>query len=195
MKTLDEIILSWEENINRCAVDYQEPEPNEHEDDYYYNNYYRTQLITVEEIERKLGKANKAPAEEAVLESRVQKAVRDVLKQQLEKTPSINTSFIAETPWKWLNQLLTAARIKELAQVRVVRKGRRSGMGYDITELVTSFYGKQILKNLNFNVSRKRVVNKEEFELIVSTCSKIKLKLPEVIQPTTTEKFFNPEVE
>lgn len=195
MSDLQTLIKTWETNINRCLEGYIEPEEKtEDYDGYDYDPNYYNRIIEAEEIEQKLGKVDKS-LDAAVLDSRVQKAVMQLVKKLLDDDPKNNLRFITETPWKWLNQLLTTARLKELAQVHVVKKGRRSGMGYDITELITSFYGKQILKNMNYNVSRKRVVNKEEYELIVATCAKIKLKLPEVIQATTTEKFFNPETE
>ena len=195
MSSVAAICKQWSLNINRCLVDYQEPQENDSYEDYYdYDPNYKLDTLTEDEIINKLGKLDES-LDTVVLENRVQKAVMQLIKKQLESDPKKNTQYIAETPMAWFNQLLLKARLKELANVRVVKKGRRSGMGYDITELVKSFYGKQILKNLNFNVSRKRVVNKEEYELIVETCAKIKLKLPEVIQATTTEKFFNPEAE
>ncbi len=125
-----------------------------------------------------------------IKEARIQKAMMTDIKSRLDKDIAFNQEFKDKTDWNWLNRMLTAARVKELASVRIVVKGRRSGMGFDITELVRSYYGRQILKGLDFNVSRRRVATREEFETIQEACARIKLKLPEVIQPTTTEQFF-----
>ncbi len=128
--------------------------------------------------------------ESALIEARLQKGLLLLVKSKLDKDIALNQEFKDKTDWNWLNRLLTAARLKELASVKITVKGRRAGMGYEIVELVRSYYGRSILKSLNFNVSRRKVVTKEEFKTIQEACAKIKLKLPEVIQPTTTELFF-----
>ncbi len=150
------------------------------------------QIFFLESFIDSLGKLEK-DAPTPIKEARIQKAMMLEIKSRLDKNLAYNQKFKDRTDWNWLNKLLTAARVKELAGARIVVKGRRSGMGYDITELVRGYYGRRILQGLNFNVSRRKVANKEEFESIQAACSKIKLKLPEVIQPTTTETFFEPE--
>ncbi len=154
------------------------------------NSFVVKKVIFFEEdILDSLGDIEKdAPTQ--IKEARIQKALMQEIKSRLDKDLAFNQEFRDKTDWNWLNRMLTAARVKELASVRIVVKGRRSGMGFDITELVRSYYGRQILQGLNFNVSRRRVVTREEFESIQAACAKIKLKLPEVIQPTTTEQFF-----
>ena len=190
MSQWEDLIQRWVNDVNKCSVNYQD---QDEDDDYYSYHYSRDAILEADDVREQLKPLD--DVEPAVMESRVQNAIMQLLKGYLDHEPAFNSQFVSQTPWKWLNQLLLAARIKELAGVKVVRKGRRSGMGYDITELVGSYYGRQILQTLNFNVSRKRVVNKDEFELIGKACEKIKLKLPEVVQPTTTEQFFSQDKE
>ena len=79
-------------------------------------------------------------------------------------------------------------RLKELAAVKIVKKGGGAGLRYDITGLAATFYGKKILKSLGF--VRRRVVKVDELEQLRTVCQKFKLDLPEAVEPTTTEKYF-----
>jgi len=126
-----------------------------------------------------------------ILEGRLQKAFMSFVKYKLDADPSYNQKFVDKTDWEWLNKLLTAARIRELTSIKIVKKGgRTTGLRFDITEFSKSFYGTKILESLNFNPSRKSV-NINELDAIKEACANIKLKLPEEIQPTTTEVFFD----
>ncbi len=133
-------------------------------------------------------------AVDGIIEASLQKALLTIIKSELDENLSANQKFNDKTDWNWLNRLLTTARLKELASVKIIVKGRRTGMGYEIIELVRSHYGRNILKSLNFNVSQRRVVSKDEFKTIQDACAKIKLTLPEVIKPTTTECFFDEDL-
>lgn len=88
-----------------------------------------------------------------------------------------------------LQQLLTAARIKELSRARIVKKGGRKKLAYDVTDLRATFYGKQLLKTAGLG-DRQRVLDKDELEKLNETCAKVKLVLPETVEPTATERFF-----
>ena len=133
-------------------------------------------------------------AAEAVLDARIQKALLTIVKERLDAKPELNQRFKPTTEWKILNQLLTVARLKELTRVRIVKKGRTSGgAGFDVDELSRTFYGRQVLKGLGFGKQR-RILNKTEFEKVKAEFAKIKLTLPEAVEPTTTEKYFAQDV-
>jgi hypothetical protein len=131
--------------------------------------------------------------EDAVLDARIQKAVLTMVKEKLDTDPELNRRFKATTDWKVLNQLLTLARVKELTQVRIVKKGRSAGgAGFDVDELSRTFYGRQVLDGLGFT-KRRKTLDKAEFEKVKAEFQKIKLTLPEAVEPTTTEKYFAAE--
>ncbi len=135
---------------------------------------------------------------EEVRRGRTQKQLMLVLKQQFAEDLTLSRQFNAKTDWKWLNQLLAVTRLKELTVAKVVVKGRKGGAGYDLSELLATFYGKQIVAGLKdgkgkpYKGSRRRIVDKSEFETIKAAFAKIKLTLPEAIEPTKTELFFAP---
>ncbi len=132
--------------------------------------------------------------EEAVLDARIQKALLTLVKEKLDADPELNRRFKAMTDWKVLNQLLTLARVKELTRVRIVKKGRSSGgAGFDVDELSRTFYGRQILDSLGFT-KRRKILDKAEFDKVKDEFQKIKLALPEAVEPTTTEAYFAMEV-
>lgn len=135
--------------------------------------------------------AGEAP--EAVLDARIQKALLTLVKERLDAQPELNQKFKATTDWKILNQLLTIARVKELTRVRIVKKGRSSGgAGFNIDELSRTFYGRQVLAGLGFTKQR-HILDRKEFDKVKAEFQKIKLTLPEAVEPTTTEKYFAQE--
>lgn len=142
-----------------------------------------------------LGQLGHIPPEtpEKVVDARAQKALLLLMKARLDADPTFNRNFVAQTRWKWLNQLLTVARVKELSQVKIIRKGGSTGLRYEIGDLVASFYGKQILKKLGYNVERRHIAKPDELKAVKEALSKIKLTLPEVVERTITEQFFDPE--
>jgi hypothetical protein len=73
-----------------------------------------------------------------------------------------------------------------------VRKSRKGKMGFDLSELQATFYGRQILAGLQ--LSTRRVVDKAEFETVKAAFAAIKLTLPESIEPTRTERYFVDDV-
>lgn len=145
------------------------------------------ELVTEWELRSHIGDQDPA-LEVQLVQGRVQKSLLALVKQKVGEDLSWAARMKRETEWKWLNQLLAAARLKQLTLVRITRKSRKSGMGFDLTELSRTFYGKQILQSLNLGT--RRVVDKEEFESVKAACARIKLVLPETIEPTRTERFF-----
>jgi hypothetical protein len=128
--------------------------------------------------------------EDAILDARIQKSLLTLVKEKLDERPELNQRFKPTTDWKILNQLLTLARVKELTRVRIVKKGRTSGgAGFDVEDLSRTFYGRQVLDGLGFT-KRRRILDRNEFEQVKAEFQKIKLTLPEAVEPTTTEKYF-----
>lgn len=128
--------------------------------------------------------------EEAVLDARIQKELFTLVKERLDGNPEWNQRFKPTTDWKVLNQLLTLARVKELTRTKIIKRGRGSGgAGFDVDELSRTFYGRQVLDGLGFT-KRRKVLDRAEFDKVRAEFAKIKLQLPEAVEPTTTEKFF-----
>jgi hypothetical protein len=133
-----------------------------------------------------------AGAEQAVLKARAEKALLLLVREGLTADLGLNGRFKPKTGWAWLDKLLLQARLKELRAVRIVRKGGAAGLRFGIDGLKATFYGRQILNNLGFG-NRRRVVDRDELETIKAALARIKLKLPELVERTTTEKFFYPD--
>jgi hypothetical protein len=151
------------------------------------NNVERGQFLSVAELEPLV-----EPEEDtdAVLDARIQKALFTMVKERLDANPEQNQRFKETADIKLLQQLLTLARVKELTRVRIVKKGRSSGgAGFDVDELSRTFYGRRILDGLGFT-KRRKTLNKDEFDKVKDEFQKIKLTLPEAVEPTTTEKYF-----
>lgn len=131
--------------------------------------------------------------EDAVLDARIQKELFTLVKERLDGNPEWNQRFQATTDWKVLNQLLTLARVKELTRTKIIKKGRGSGgAGFDVDELSRTFYGRQVLDGLGFT-KRRKVLDRTEFDKVRDEFAKIKLQLPEAVEPTVTEKYFGQE--
>jgi hypothetical protein len=128
--------------------------------------------------------------EDAVLDARIQKAVLTMVKEKLDAEPELNQRFKESTDWKVLNQLLTVARVKELTRCKIIKKGRSAGgAGFDVDDLSRTYYGRRVLDGLGFT-KRRKTLDKAEFETVKAEFQKIKLTLPEAVEPTTTEKYF-----
>jgi hypothetical protein len=145
------------------------------------------EFITRAELASHLGTLD-AGVEPQLMQARVQKSLLALSKQKLVEDLSLADLFKKETGWKWLNQLLAATRLKQLTLVKIVRKSRKGKMGFDLSELQKTYYGKQILAGLQLGT--RKVVDKTEFETVKAACAAIKLTLPETIEPTRTERFF-----
>lgn len=150
-------------------------------------------FVTVIDLEPLVEAGDDADAD-PVWDVRIQKALFTMVKDRLDANPELNQGFKASTDWKLLNQILTAARVKELTRVRIVKKGRTSGgAGFDVDELSRTYYGRQILGGLGFT-KRRKVLDRTEFDQLKAEFAKIKLAIPEAVEPTTTEKYFTADV-
>ena len=138
-------------------------------------------------LNKEIGKVTSTDPQRVKLQ--VEKALLVLFKRQLTKDPNWNQRFRRQTGWAVLDQLLTVVRLQELAAAKITKKGGRgAGLRYDIGELMNTYYGKSILEGLG--LKRRRVATSEELDTIRAALKKIKLELPEVIEPTTTERFF-----
>ena len=146
-------------------------------------------FVTVIDLDPLVEAGDEADAD-AVWDVRIQKALFTMVKERLDAKPELNQRFKATTDWKLLNQIITVARVKELTRVRIVKKGRTSGgAGFDVDELSRTYYGRQILGGLGFT-KRRKVLDRTEFDQLKAEFAKIKLAMPEAVEPTTTEKYF-----
>jgi hypothetical protein len=157
-----------------------------HWTDYLNDFVERGIFLTVPEVDARV---EPEEDEDAVLDARIQKAVLTMVKEKLDAQPEQNQRFQGSPDWKILNQLLTVARVKELTRVKIVKKGRAAGVGYDVDDLSRTYYGRQVLDGLGFT-KRRKTLDKTEFDKVKAEFQKIKLVLPEAVEPTTTEKYF-----
>ncbi|MFX1286444.1 MAG: hypothetical protein ACFFB5_22605 [Promethearchaeota archaeon] len=168
----DDIIMDFVEEVNSFSQKTNEP------------------LISLGEIKTRLPSNISTENNIQLVTAKIQRIILQFLNEKLEENPSFNQKFSTQTSWPILNKLLTLARLKELSNIKIVKKGSRSGVRYYITEMMDTYYGKQILMHLDFSKQRK-VASQGEFNKIIQECQKIKLELPEVIEPTRTEHFFS----
>ena len=122
-------------------------------------------------------------------EARAQKAAMAWVRDQLVGDLAKNQRFAEKTEIGWLDKVLTAARLQELAKARIVKVGKSSGLRYEVSHLASTFYGRRILDSLGFG-KRRTSLARDEFATVVEACARIKLTLPETVEPTTTERFF-----
>ena len=148
----------------------------------------RPEVIAYFELDKAAPPEDAALAPE-VLDGMVQKALVVLLKHKLDADPAVNQQFVAATRVPLWNQLLTAARIKELARARIVKKGGRKQLRYDVADLAKTFFGKALLAEAG--LARQKVLDKDELGKLEAACAKIKLTLPQTTEPTTTEAFFD----
>lgn len=146
----------------------------------------RPEVITRYELDAAVPADAPSPA---VLDGQVQKAIVVLLKQKLDADPAINQQFLPATKVPLWNQLLTSARIKELARAHIVKKGGRKQLRYDVADLAKTFFGKALL--IEAGLARQKVLDGDELDRLKAACAKVKLTLPESIEPTTTERFFD----
>lgn len=149
------------------------------------------EFITRAELVSHLGALEDA-VDPQLMQARVQKSLLALSKQKLVEDPARADLFKGDVGWKWLQQLLAATRLKQLTLVKIVRKSRKGKMGFDLSELRATFYGRKILAGLQ--LSTRRVVDKAEFETVKAAFAAIKLTLPETIEPTRTERYFIDDV-
>jgi hypothetical protein len=121
--------------------------------------------------------------------NQIRKEVHTKLVMDLKADPTLNHKFdtdkLKDTQWGILVKYVVNARADELKSVKIVRRGKK----YDISELKKSYWGKLILKDI-ITQKRRKTLNQKEYDEIKLACRRINLVLPEVIMPTTTEKFF-----
>jgi len=160
------------------------------------NGYYtqdNEDFITVREVKLALPEDLDESAEK-VKENRILKTTMTLVSKKLQHDVSLNQKFNDTTGNQLLDNFLKKVRLKELLNARIVKKGgssktSRSRVRYDISEFANSYYGSRILRKLEFG-KRRRIVSEEELDTIKKECLKIKLKLPQIVEPTITEKFF-----
>ena len=129
--------------------------------------------------------------DERILDAKLEQIYLSSLSKKLKDNFKLNQLFIQSVDHPLIKQILTNARLEELKSVKIVRKGK----SYYINELVNSFYGKVIISGIDSISPNRKSLNRNEYDLVKTQCLRIKLELPEEIEPTNTEKFFNDEME
>ena len=145
-----------------------------------------TPTFRAPELEAAVGVVDSS--DDAVIGARVQRALLGLIKSELDAQPSWNQSFKKSTGVKIVDQLLTAARLKELLAAKIVKRGGAK-MRVDCSELGETYYGRQVMTGLGLSKQRK-ILDRAEYDKVAAEFAKIKLTLPELIEPTTTERFF-----
>lgn len=145
------------------------------------------ELVRTEDLAALMGDV--AGLDATLLEARAQKAALVWVKTRLDADPRFNRLFVDKSELPWLDKLLAVARLRELASVRIVKIGKSTGLRYDVGSLAATHYGKKILDSLGHRIHRTQV-DKEAYEAIRAACARLKLTLPETVEPTTTERFF-----
>src|SRR4051812_4149377 len=97
------------------------------------------EVVTFYELDKAV--PEKAASDE-VLDGLCQKALAGLLKSKLDAEPALNQRFKATTAQPLWNQLLAGARVKELAKARIVKKGGRKQLRYDVADLGKTFFGR-----------------------------------------------------
>lgn len=122
------------------------------------------------------------------VEALAEKTVLQAIRVKLDADPSFNHQLVEQVPHPALAQIVKLVRVRELTAARLVKRGGSGGLRYDITSLARTFYGGQILASIGLN--RRRVVKADELRQIQAICDTFKLKLPEAVEPTMTDKYF-----
>lgn len=90
-----------------------------------------------------------------------------------------------DTVWEPMKKLVTAVRVNELKEVKVMRRKGK----YQVRQLKSTYFGKMIFQELE-ELESKSSLKEIEYNKVKLVCKKLNLSLPEVIEPTTTELFF-----
>ena len=150
----------------------------------HYEAYEAALTETRPELVTRLELDKAVPEKADELDDQIQKALALLIKAKLDADPSMNQRFVATTNVPRWNQLLLAARSKELARSRIVVRGGR----YDVADLAKTFSGRALLSETGLKL--KTNVDRGELDMLAAACAKLELTLPETIEPTTTEVFF-----
>ena len=145
--------------------------------------------IDADRLIAKFDEGKKDKVDPELFGPKIEKEILQKLKIYLQANPERNSNFKEKTDWKVLNQLLTVVRLKELSRVKIIKRGGRGkGLNYDASDLAKTFFGRKILKGQG--LGRRRILKADELDKVKQDCARLKLELPEIVEPTTTEKFF-----
>jgi len=146
--------------------------------------------LRADELEAEVGLVDST--DDAVVSARVQRQLLLMMKARLEANPSLNQDFKKSTGVKIVDQMLTVARVRELLGAKIVKRGGKQ-MRVDCSELGETYYGRLVMTGLGLSKQRK-ILDRAEYDKVAGEFTKIKLTLPELIEPTTTERFFGGDI-
>jgi len=113
-----------------------------------------------------------------------------VLALTIKRDPSENKFFITDflsskERWTPLRKIVIAARMQQLKRAKIVRKKGR----YDLSEVSSTLYGKTVIESLGYG--GRYILKREEYEIFKAKVEEMGFDLPEEIEPTTAELYFN----
>ncbi len=151
----------------------------------FYSNQQRLNSIIMEALDHINTKDDVKKAKREYFAGLVK-----VLALTIKHNPSDNKYFITDflaskERWTPLRKIVIAARIQQLKNAKVVRKKGR----YDLSEVTATLYGKTIFESLNYK--GRYVLKKEEYEIFKTKAKEMGFELPEEIEPTTAELYFD----
>ena len=102
--------------------------------------------------------------------------MKDILKlREIGATVVFNLKKIRHTPFvKYSNEILKI-RKEEFEQAKVYRDNQDDKLSYQISELIKTYYGSQLLEILK--IDKKTAINQEIFNKILNFAYKLNLKL------------------
>jgi hypothetical protein len=115
----------------------------------------------------------------------------DGIALKLASDPSYNRHYPAQVKSPRLQQLLVAARMRELSAARLVKRAGKRRLYIDVGEVADTFYGALLLAQAG--LGKKRVLDAAELDKLRAACAALKLTLPEVVEPTTAQRYFDDE--
>ena len=107
---------------------------------------------------------------------KIHSIMKDILKlREIGATVIINLKKIRHTPFvKYSNEILKI-RKEEFEQAKVYRDNQDDKLSYQISELIKTYYGSQLLEILK--IDKKTAINQEIFNKILNFAYKLNLKL------------------
>ena len=107
---------------------------------------------------------------------KIHSIIKDILElSETGATSVFNLKKMRHTPFvKYSNEILKL-RKEEFEQAKVYRYTNDDNVSYQISELIKTYYGSQLLKILK--IDRKTTINQEVFNKILNYADKLNLNL------------------
>jgi len=151
----------------------------------FYSNQNNLKIVIIEALNYIKSKEDKKKAQREYFAGLV-KALALTIKRDPSENKFFITDFLsAKERWTPLRKIVIAARIQRLKSSKIVRKKGK----YDLSEVSSTLYGRTVIESLGFK--GRYVLKKEEYEKFKSKVEEMGFELPEEIQPTEAEIYFD----